>query len=553
MEAVLRTVEEGRDREDWFSCKLNVSANGETRIIDARTDGNMPNDKPLVFEVQRRTSDGPERDLPPANTSAKLTVRGGEAGTISYTNARVALNGYDIWLDDPNQNPNGGDADSVTINDFQYYYNAEENNGKVMLSCGSIFINKYVGQIKVLGKNQESEVLYTTIVNVDDYIDYSNRTDWLNHYKGQMLGFDVEIDKADEYDIEVNMADMEGHYIAIGNFLWSDEEQDVGKDGYIGNATLELQKVVYEIDLNNDGDYEDDGEIVTVLVDEEGNFEDPHNYIEYAPYGSTGSLVVPEGSECTMKITPDYGYQVLTFGSNDNPIITGEVSEFTFTAFKGNFHLGAQVVSVEDVVDAKSEKVKSGEIKISENEINSGSVVLSVNDVNPSEIKIKEFENAAGEDYTVQTYLDIDLDQVLYKGTADDVWANRIHELDNEATITLQLEEGVNGNDIVIVHNINDGEEYEIIPIDSYDPETNTITFRTKSFSNYAIASKETQEEQEEQKEDEPKEDETPSKADNNEKDNPQTGDKVFIIVGVLAIAIVGVVATIKLNKNNRK
>ena len=33
----------------------------------------------------------------------------------------------------------------------------------------------------------------------------------------------------------------------------------------------------------------------------------------------------------------------------------------------------------------------------------------------------------------------------------------------------------------------------EIIKIDSYDPETNTITFKTKSFSNYAIATRDTE------------------------------------------------------------
>ena len=40
------------------------------------------------------------------------------------------------------------------------------------------------------------------------------------------------------------------------------------------------------------------------------------------------------------------------------------------------------------------------------------------------------------------------------------------------------------------MHNIHDGEDFEIIPVDSYDPATNTITFKTKSFSNYAIATK---------------------------------------------------------------
>ena len=60
-------------------------------------------------------------------------------------------------------------------------------------------------------------------------------------------------------------------------------------------------------------------------------------------------------------------------------------------------------------------------------------------------------------------------------------------------TITIKLAEGIDANNIVIVHNIHDGEEYEIIKIDSYDKGSNTITFRTKSFSNYAIATADTE------------------------------------------------------------
>ncbi len=503
MEAVVIVLEEGKSIDECFSAKLDVNENGETSIANIRAE-HLPNDKPLQFMVQRRTTEGPENNLPPANTSAKVVVTGGNTGTIPYTNARISINGFGIWLDDPAQNPNANNQEpgNVTIDHFDYAYNNEEDNGKVTIRCSSIFINKYVGQVKITGKNlngnQELETAYTETINVADKIDYSDRTDWLNHYKYQEVGFDIEVDKADEYDIEVNLSEMEGHYIAIGNFLWSDEEQEVGKDGYIGNATLELQKVVYEIDLNGDKDYEDENEIVTVLVDENGNFEDPHNYIEYAPYGSTGSLVVPEGADCTMKITPDYGYQVLTFGSNENPIATGEVSEFTFPAFKGNFHLGAQVIAVDDVVDAKSAKVESGTIELGAKEIDSGTVVLTVSDAEVDQGKIAQYEEKAG-DYEITSYLDIDLDKVLYKGTEDDVWSERIHELNNEATITLKLEEGVDGNNIIIIHNIDDGEEYEIIEIESYDPETNTITFKTRSFSGYAIAVK--QDESEEGKE----------------------------------------------------
>lgn len=60
-------------------------------------------------------------------------------------------------------------------------------------------------------------------------------------------------------------------------------------------------------------------------------------------------------------------------------------------------------------------------------------------------------------------------------------------ELIHDATVTLKLAEGVDGNTVVIVHEKHNG-TYEVIPT-TYDEKTHTISFKTSSFSNYAIAS----------------------------------------------------------------
>ena len=78
--------------------------------------------------------------------------------------------------------------------------------------------------------------------------------------------------------------------------------------------------------------------------------------------------------------------------------------------------------------------------------------------------------------------------ELAAKQTEIDELNRQIKDLNEPATITLQLEEGVDGNEIVIVHQKHDG-TYEVIPT-TYDPETHTITFTTTSFSNYAIASR---------------------------------------------------------------
>lgn len=240
-----------------------------------------------------------------------------------------------------------------------------------------------------------------------------------------------------------------------------------------------------------------------------------------------------------MKIVPEYGYQVTSFGINGQDIVTGDnISEFTFPISKGNFHLGAEVTKVDNIVKANAQNVENGNITISDDEIDSGSVRLSVNDVELSSDKIAGFESKAG-DYTISSYLDIDLDQIIYKGNEDDVWSKRIHELDNEATITLKLADGVNADEIVIVHNINDGDEYEIIEIESYDKETNTITFKTKSFSNYVIATKTTTD--------------TTTGTETKTSTSPSTGDSIMMTLTIFGVAVIGLGLTSMIKKSNKK
>ena len=446
-----------KSNQEDFQTGLVVNENNET-TLSTRNAENLPNEEFLSFVVEEKAEQGPEEFKPEANTNATVTVSSTNENAGSYIDARIELNGFPVIFDYEEGNP----VPASTTTEVEYFSN-ENNNDKVRITFASLFIQKYIGTITV---NNEEFI-------VDNCLNYSNRTDFLNHYDHQLLMFDVEVDKADSYDIVADLTDVDPDEIFIGNFLWSNDPAEEGEDTYIGHSRIELVQVEYQIDNN------------AVVVPEQDMFD--NEYIEYDP---AGSLVVPEGSLCTMRIIPEYGYQVTAFGINGQDIITGEVlSEFTFPISGGNFHLGAQVTQVDDIVDAQSEKVKSGNIEINGQDIESGSVVLTVSDAQIDDNKKAEFEEAAG-DYTINSYLDIDLDQVVYKGSADDVWTNRIHELNNEATVILQLEEGVDGNNIIIVHNVNDGDEYEIIEIESYDSETNTITFKTKSFSNYAIAIK---------------------------------------------------------------
>lgn len=197
--------------------------------------------------------------------------------------------------------------------------------------------------------------------------------------------------------------------------------------------------------------------------------------------------IIP-GSKVIMRLKPNYGYQLTSLKINDENLKAGkEQSTFEYIMPDTNVHISGIFEKVDDQVKTLSNEVKSGSITISNQEIDTGSVILSVNDVEPTNLQKTNFEKIV-ENYTITSYLDIKLDQVVYKGTANDTWTNSLSTLNHDANIQLQLEKGINGNDVVLVHEKHDG-TYETLST-TYDSSTNTLSFKTTSFSNYAIAYK---------------------------------------------------------------
>lgn len=199
--------------------------------------------------------------------------------------------------------------------------------------------------------------------------------------------------------------------------------------------------------------------------------------------------MLQKGDIITIELKPNYGYQFLGGGFNDDQNLTSTdtVSTFTFTMPGRNLHLHALFKKTDNKVTNTSAKVDTGGIVISNTEIDSGAVDLSISDIALAADKITDFKNAAG-NYNISTYLNISLEQFVNKGSADSAWTTPMENLTNPATVTLKLEEGVNGNEVVIVHEKSAG-IFEVIPT-TFDAATNTISFSTNSFSNYAIASR---------------------------------------------------------------
>lgn len=355
--------------------------------------------------------------------------------------------------------------------------------------------------------------------------------------------------ETDSYNIEIEGAE-EKHY----TIMWANEGANVEGTDFddeeilLKNGTAKIIKV-YDNEQDMNDISEQIGDIDEGCVDPEGK----------------GYVSLSEGNVIIFEFVPKYGYQLTSVSANGSELEAQDtVNQYKYIMPDTNIHFQATFTKTDDVVKSSTSKVTNGTITMSNNEIESGTAVLSVKDANLTDSQKESFKTKAGE-YIINNVFDIKLDQVFYKGNSNtsDVWSNPLgsgENLKKPVAITLKLDETMDGDEIVLVHEKHNG-EYEIIDT-TYDKANNTVSFETLSFSNYAIASKNNENTSSiepenndnsqtvETKTEEPKSEVKEEKAIS----NPQTGDNIVLFAIIAIIALVGIIFTIKLkNKKNKK
>lgn len=235
---------------------------------------------------------------------------------------------------------------------------------------------------------------------------------------------------------------------------------------------------------------------VAKVYDNATNMNDISASIPCVAYGCVdnttkeGFIHFERGNVIVFEFVPHYGYQLTSVNMNGLPLSPqNDINQYVLdtSAATGNGHFSATFTKTNDVVKTNSGAIKNGVLDLSGGAINAGTGLLSVNDYTPSADQAESFA-ATASGYQIANYLDLDMQQIFYKGSNDstNVWSNNLSQLSADANISLELAEGINGNDVVIVHEKHDG-TYELIS-GTYNAANHTVSFATDGFSNYAIA-----------------------------------------------------------------
>ncbi len=461
---------------DGFNTTLAVENNKET-ALDKRTNkpGGLPTTLRLVVEAKDAGgNDGGNGGNNPGGgdeatgASHPASYYTGEAKTATWT-----MEGYgDFYINGVMAETSSGfdaNGEPIPVESGTITYNLAAD-GKAYFEFTSLFITRYT-YIEINGVDYSSYIPDTTD-EILEAIDVNGNSQTVNVI---LLG----ITPAASYEVTVSrkqIDDSDKDFLVIGNFLWSYLDQDAGTDDYIGHGHLAFESVSYG------------GNTYSSLAALQALDRPSMSFDEFNE-GQEGGAVFPYGAELTVRLIPDYGYPLTSFTINGGEFTPGEeIGVYTFTIQKGNFHLGAHFTAVADSVKATaSQRIAGGGITLGNGELAMGSAVLTVTDAVPTEDEETDFSEAA-EGYTVNSYLDLDLNQVIYKGSAASYWSNDMPNLNHAATVSLRLSSSLSNSGVEVIHQKHDG-GYEVIPA-TFNASTNTVSFDTDSFSKYAIAYK---------------------------------------------------------------
>ena len=321
-----------------------------------------------------------------------------------------------------------------------------------------IYVSKDGGssfsQLTGLDTNSTKEYVFEAdITSIQFYVSCDE-----TKYSLQFPGKSADEGKSEQTAIALNAAGTQHIQIdhSVRTITWAYDRQTYGEDAYLEHGKAQVVAVEGVYDLysipfaNNPGD-------------EKG-----------------GHIAVEAGKQVTVRLTPDYGYQLTGVSLNGGVTLApqAEVSTFTFTMPDTNVHFKGIFTQTQDEIKTSGTKVSSASVENGANAAPSGNLRLTVEDSNADTTNaLAQVENAVSAEA-----VNLTLDQIVSKGDGTN-WENPVTQFDQPVKMKLQVADydTAAGYEVVREHNGN------LTKLTTSVSENGTLTFETNQFSTYFI------------------------------------------------------------------
>lgn len=321
-----------------------------------------------------------------------------------------------------------------------------------------IYVSKDGGssfsQLTGLDTNSTKEYVFEAdITSIQFYVSCDE-----TKYSLQFPGKSADEGKSEQTAIALNAAGTQHIQIdhSVRTITWAYDRQTYGEDAYLEHGKAQVVAVEGVYDLysipfaNNPGD-------------EKG-----------------GHIAVEAGKQVTVRLTPDYGYQLKGVSLNGGVTLApqDEVSTFTFTMPDTNVHFKGIFTQTQDEIKTSGTKVSSASVENGANAAPSGNLRLTVGDSDADTTNaLAQVENAVSAEA-----VNLTLDQIVSKGDGTN-WENPVTQFDQPVKMKLQVADydTAAGYEVVREHNGN------LTKLTTSVSENGTLTFETNQFSTYFI------------------------------------------------------------------
>lgn len=283
----------------------------------------------------------------------------------------------------------------------------------------------------------------------------------------------AQLEKKDEYEIQFDKAQNAGtsedtaitvngtQHIQIDRkcltVTWAYDDT-YGEDGRIEHGTAEIIKI--------------NGQDVSQMT-----FS---NFANNPGDKSGGHLAVKRDDVVTIKLIPDYGYQLSGASINGVELeaLDNQVSTFTFTMPDTNVHFKGIFTQTSDEINTSATKVSSASFENGANAAPSGNLRLTVADSNEDTTNaLAQVANAVSAEA-----VNLTLDQIVSKGNGNS-WETPVTQFSQPVKMKLKVADydTAAGYEVVREHNGN------LTKLTTSVSEDGTLTFETNQFSTYFI------------------------------------------------------------------
>ena len=321
-----------------------------------------------------------------------------------------------------------------------------------------IYVSKDGGssfsQLTGLDTNSTKEYVFEAdITSVKFYVSCDE-----TKYSLQFPGKSGDAGKSEQTAIALNAAGTQHIQIdhSVRTITWAYDRQTYGEDAYLEHGKAQVVAVEGVDDLYNIPFASNPG-------DEKG-----------------GHIAVEAGKQVTVRLTPDYGYQLTGVTLNGGVTLApqAEVFTFTFTMPDTNVHFKGIFKQTQDEINTSGTKVFSASVENGANAAPSGNLRLTVEDSDANTTNaLAQVENAVSAEA-----VNLTLDQIVSKGDGTN-WENPVTQFGQPVKMNLKVVDYDTAAGYAVVRE-HDG---NLTNLPTSVSEDGTLTFETNQFSTYFI------------------------------------------------------------------